>query len=123
MRAIGMGYLRFALAEPGLFRTAFTRHGAGDQDLGEHASAEHAQAAMMASPAFQLLAETLDKLVDVGLLPQERRLYAEIFAWSCTHGLAMLMLDGPLAALPADVRDDVIRRSLEGILRGLVTTP
>jgi AcrR family transcriptional regulator len=123
LRAIGTGYLRFALTEPGLFRTAFTRHGAEDQDLGEHGSAEHADAAMVASPAFQLLAETLDKLVEVGLLAPERRPYAEIFAWSCTHGLAMLMLDGPLAALPTDVRDDVIRRSLEGIVRGLVTTP
>lgn len=119
LRAIGAGYLRFALTEPGLFRTAFTR----SIESGEHASAEHPTAAMAASPAFQLLSETLDELVAVGLLPPERRRYAEIFAWSCTHGLAMLLLDGPLAALPTDLRDDVIRRSLDGIVHGLVVTP
>jgi AcrR family transcriptional regulator len=119
LRAIGAGYLRFALTEPGLFRTAF----AHTVKSGEHASAEHTAAAMGSSPAFQLLAEALDELVAVGLLAPDRRPYAEIFAWSCTHGLAMLLLDGPLSALPTDVRYEVIRRSLDGILDGLVTTP
>jgi hypothetical protein len=31
----------------------------------------------------------------------------------------MLLLDGPLAALPPEVRDEAIRRSLDGILHGL----
>jgi AcrR family transcriptional regulator len=119
MRAIGTGYLRFALTEPGLFRTAF----AHTIKSGEHATAEHTAAAMAASPAFQMLSEALDELVTVGLLAPDRRPYAEIFAWSCTHGLAMLLLDGPLTALPTEVRDDVINRSLDGILHGLVTTP
>jgi AcrR family transcriptional regulator len=115
LRAIGTGYLRFALTEPGLFRTAF----AHTVRSGEHATAEHTAAAMAGSPAFQLLSETLDELAAVGLLAPDRRPYAEIFAWSCTHGLAMLLLDGPLSTLPAEVRDDAIRRSLDGILHGL----
>jgi AcrR family transcriptional regulator len=115
LRAIGTGYLRFALTEPGLFRTAFA-HTVGS---GEHATAEHTAAAMAGSPAFQMLSETLDDLVAVGLLAADRRPFAEIFAWSCTHGLAMLLLDGPLAALPPEVRDEAIRRSLDGILHGL----
>src|SRR5262245_19274606 len=62
--AIGIGYLRFALSEPGLFRTAFCRADKGFEDQ----AAERA-----ASPAFQLLSETLDRLVSAGLLAPERR--------------------------------------------------
>ena len=54
--AIGTGYLRFALAEPGLFRTAF----AHTVRSGEHATPEHVAAGMTSSPAFLLLSETLD---------------------------------------------------------------
>jgi AcrR family transcriptional regulator len=111
LRAIGVGYLRFALSEPGLFRTAFCRADRGFDDQA---------AGMAASPAFQLLSEALDALVDVGLLAQERRAYAEIFAWSCTHGLAMLLIDGPLSGLPDVERDHAIQRCLDGVLLGLV---
>jgi AcrR family transcriptional regulator len=111
-RAIGVGYLRFALAEPGLFRTAFCRADKGFEDQA---------AGMAASPAFQLLAETLDTLVTVGLLPAQRRPYAEIFAWSCTHGLAMLLIDGPLNGLPDTERERAIQSCLDGVVHGLVT--
>jgi AcrR family transcriptional regulator len=109
--ALGVGYLRFALAEPGLFRTAFCRADTGSEEQ----AAERA-----ASPAFQLLSETLDLLVTAGLLPPERRPYAEIFAWSCTHGLATLMVDGPLSNLPDAERDAAIARCLDGVVHGLV---
>src|SRR5262245_13602557 len=112
LRAIGVGYLRFALTEPGLFRTAFCR-----SDKGFEADAS----AMATSPAFQLLSDSLDALVTVGLLPIERRPYAEIFAWSCTHGLAMLLLDGPLKNLPAGERENAIGRCLDGVIYGLVS--
>src|SRR6185369_11009762 len=109
--AIGIGYLRFALAEPGLFRTAFCRADKGSEEQ----AAERA-----ASPAYQLLSETLDRLVSAGLLPPERRPYAEIFAWSCTHGLATLIVDGPLSNLPDDERDAAIQRCLDGVVHGLI---
>ena len=75
---------------------------------------------MPESPPYQLLAETLDDLVTVGLLPAQRRPYAEIFAWSCTHGLAMLLLDGPLSQLPEAERQQAIAHTLDGVLFGLV---
>jgi AcrR family transcriptional regulator len=110
--AIGVGYLRFALREPGLFRTAFCRGDKGFEDQ---------QAEMSASPAFQLLSETLDALLAAGLLAPHRRPYAEIFAWSCTHGLATLMVDGPLSILPDAERDTAIQRCLDGVVHGLVS--
>jgi AcrR family transcriptional regulator len=111
--AVGLGYLRFALGEPGLFRTAFCRADKGYEDQA---------AGMAASPAFQLLSEALDELVHVGLLPTNRRAYAEIYAWSCTHGLAMLLLDGPLSNLPDAERQIAIERCLDGVLYGLIGT-
>jgi AcrR family transcriptional regulator len=114
LRAIGKGYLRFALDEPGLFRTAFCRSDKGFDDP---------TVDMAASPAFQLLSEALDTLGTVGLLPADRRPYAEIFAWSCAHGLAMLLLDGPLSSLPDAEREHAVQRSLDGVLDGLVSRP
>jgi AcrR family transcriptional regulator len=111
LEAIGMGYIGFALDEPGLFRTAFCRADKGF---------EEAAASMANSPAFQLLGEALDALAETGLLPAERRPHAELFAWSSTHGLAMLLLDGPLSELPGPDRELVIARTLQGVLDGLI---
>jgi hypothetical protein len=47
---------------------------------------------------FQLLGSALDGLVEVGLLP-ERRPGAEFLACSAVHGLAMLLIEGPLRGL------------------------
>jgi len=40
----------------------------------------------------------LDKLVAAKVLPPERRPGAELLAWSAVHGLAMLVIDGPLGS-------------------------
>ena len=60
-RAVGVGYLRFAMDEPGLFRTAF----AVPVDLSRAASPEAAGAG--GRTPFQLLADSLDAMVDVGV--------------------------------------------------------
>jgi AcrR family transcriptional regulator len=105
--AIGRAYFRVALAEPGLFRTAFG---------GEPADA---QAARDEDASFSMLRETIDDLVTTNVLPAERRPLAEFAAWSAVHGLAHLILDGPLAALPEDARDAVLQRTLDMVARGL----
>ena len=114
LRALGIGYLRFALAEPGLFRTAFCR---ADSYAGQPEGAQDAD--MMASPAYQMLTATIDALVAAGRMPADRRPYAEVFAWSAVHGLAMLLLDGPLSHLPEPDREPAIERALDGVADGL----
>ncbi|MEV0499962.1 TetR-like C-terminal domain-containing protein, partial [Streptomyces spectabilis] len=89
-RAVGTGYLRFAQEEPGLFRIAF--HVPGDMT---HASDADAAGAGGKSP-FDLLGAALDGLVETGQLPEVRRPGAEFLAWSAAHGLAVLVIDGPL---------------------------
>ncbi len=110
LRALGLGYIRFALAEPGLFRTAFCR---SDATYEEHS------AGMLASRSFQMLNETLDDLVTYGRLAPERRPYSEVAAWAGVHGLADLLLEGPLRALPEREREIAIQRSLDILLDGI----
>ena len=99
LRAIGTAYLRFARTEPGLFRTAFGEP--GDPETTTHPEISDKSGL---NP-FQLLGTALDELVQTGLLPAERRPGAEYLAWSAVHGLAMLVLEGPLRRLPrAQVR-------------------
>lgn len=113
LRATGSAYLEFALSEPGWFRTAFAvppglayldeGEGVGDSGLGP----------------LELLGAQLDALLAAGLLAPERRPQAELVAWAGVHGLAMLLLDGPLRALTPAEREAAAARVLEAIERGL----
>jgi AcrR family transcriptional regulator len=113
LRAVGTGYLRFAQTEPGLFRTAFS----ASRDL-EHAG-DPARAGASGLSPFLLLGSVLDELVDAGALPKERRPAAEFLAWSSVHGLAMLLIDGPLRALDQKQARAIIERLLDMVEQGL----
>jgi AcrR family transcriptional regulator len=110
LRATGRGYVHFALSEPGLFRTAFS----AEKDEAPGALPE-------GSGPFAKLSDALDGLVAVGYLADEDRPLAEFAAWSGVHGLAVLLIDGPLRALPRRERERVIDRVLDVIERGLAT--
>ena len=114
-RATGAAYLDFALAEPGLFTVAFRGQGAvdGNGPAGPDRSAHPAD-----SPPFQLLVKCLDDLVDTGTLEPGHRPYTDIAAWAAVHGLAVLILDGPLHQLPPEGRDAAIARLLTVIDQG-----
>ena len=89
LRAVGAGYLRFAQAETGLFRTAFSVADPVEGDTDPEKAGESGL-----NP-FELLGAALDRMVDTGLLPAERRPGAEYLAWSAVHGMALLIIDGP----------------------------
>jgi AcrR family transcriptional regulator len=111
-RAVGLGYLHFALTETGLFRTVFTEsHGLGSPDP--------AKAGESGLSPFQLLGVALDRMVAAGVLPAERRPGAEFLAWSAVHGLAMLILDGPLRNLPQQHSDMLQQRLVAMVEQGL----
>jgi AcrR family transcriptional regulator len=94
--AVGAGYLQFAFSEPGLFRTAFAFYQTPEDD------ADPAKTGQSGLNAFQLLSAALDEMVGAGLMDQASRPGAEFLAWSAVHGLAMLVLEGPLRSLPAE---------------------
>jgi AcrR family transcriptional regulator len=112
LRAIGAAYLRFAQTEPGLFRTAFATGpapGEGDRVI----------AGTSGLGPFELLAAALDRLVASGVLPSDRRPAAEYLAWSAVHGLAMLVLDGPLRRMTDAERESVAARLLTMVEKGI----
>lgn len=110
LRSTGRGYIHFALSEPGLFRTAFF----AEPDEAPSAPPDR-------TGPFGMLADALDGLVDVGYLSAEDRPLSEFAAWSAVHGLALLLIDGPLRSLPRRAREAIIDRSLDVIERGLST--
>ncbi|OEU92243.1 hypothetical protein DB35_07655 [Streptomyces abyssalis] len=122
MRALGHGYLAFALSEPGLYRVAFCRdalhphlfHGAADPDGGDGS---------WEFRSFEILIQALDGLVEHGRMPVERRAGAEITAWSTVHGLAMLLLDGPLANLSPEEIHETAERTFDVLIAGLTAPP
>jgi AcrR family transcriptional regulator len=79
LRAVGMGYLGFAMREPGMFRTAFS------VPPPVH-SPDPANTASMGLNPFQLLSLALDRMQESGLLSKKDRKDAEYLAWSTVHG-------------------------------------
>jgi len=113
LRAIGTAYLRFAQAEPGLFRTAFAVPGEPET------TSDPAMAGRSGLNPFQLLSTALDALAEAGILPADRRPGAEYLAWSAVHGLAMLVLEGPLRRMTRAQVHSIERRLLDMVEQGL----
>ena len=87
-RALGIGYVRFALAQPSYLRVMF---GSEVPD-----KAEHPALAAAGDRTFALLVQAITECQAAG---QVRRGDSEAFAvaaWSIVHGLAALLVDGKL---------------------------
>jgi AcrR family transcriptional regulator len=113
LRTLGRAYLRFAVAEPGLFRVAFGPRGPWPTRADDRPDAE------TGSDPFRVLSQVLDDLAATGGLPVERRPGLEYVVWAGVHGVAVLYLDGPLARLGPAERDQMFARVLDATIRGL----
>lgn len=107
LAAVGLGYIRFALAEPGWFSVAFFAAGS---DVSE-------------SPPFLALVAALDASVAEGSLAPESRDGAEWPCWSAVHGFAELALRGPLRGTSAERLDLLAVRTVEDIISGVCGAP
>lgn len=114
LAAVGRGYLTFAQQETGWFRTAFA---SGEHDVA--VPTDPARTAQMGLNPFELLSYALDAMAQSGVLPAERRPMAEFLAWSTVHGMAMLMIDGPLRQSTPEQRTMLGRRLLEMVEKGI----
>lgn len=106
-RATGQAYVDFALAEPGLFRTAFAP--GGIHHTGEGVAPEQ--------HPFQILGACIDDLMNTGVLTASRRDGLDEAVWAAVHGLAVLFLDGPLATADKS-RKQLIADRLLDVIRG-----
>ncbi|MEV0781168.1 TetR/AcrR family transcriptional regulator [Streptomyces sp. NPDC050433] len=121
LAAIGRGYVGFALDQPGLFRTAFSHSlQDGDEGVGDGWGGVTPPADSPQYRSYNLLTKALDELVATGRMPAHNRPGAEAAAWSTAHGLAMLVLDGPMRRLPATDLAAVIERTTDTIVAGLL---
>lgn len=117
LRATGQGYIDFALAEPGLFRTAFAPSGSArgghtrQTDGGDLSVKDH--------HPFQILIRCIDDLVAYGVLSPDRRDGLDEAAWAAVHGLSTLFLDGPLSEADAARKQLIADRLLDVIAEGL----
>ncbi|HEY9137230.1 MAG TPA: TetR/AcrR family transcriptional regulator [Terriglobus sp.] len=113
LRAVGTGYLTFALREPGLFKTAFS------VPAPVFETPNPANAGATGLNPFQLLSLALDRMLTAGILKPKDRPGAEFLAWSTVHGMALLMLDGPLRGIDASTAQHFAKRLLDMVERGL----
>ncbi|WP_156688140.1 TetR/AcrR family transcriptional regulator [Mycobacterium sp. Marseille-P9652] len=112
-RATGQAYIDFALAEPGLYRTAFAPHPAGRQPV--HGPEDVAEQ----DHPFNILRQCVDDLVATGVLAARQREGVDEAAWAAVHGLATLFLDGPLSTLGTGEKKRISDRLLDTIERGV----
>jgi AcrR family transcriptional regulator len=105
LRAVGLGYIKFALDEPGWFSVAF--FGAVQPDE------------TAAAPPYLALVEALDAMVDAGALPRRGRDDAEWPCWSAVHGFAELALHGPLRGASRGEVELLAQRTVDDIIAGV----
>lgn len=109
LRAVGLGYIGFALAEPGWFDVAFATI-----DAAPEASADELPAPL------SMLVGALDALAASGDLDPAARAGAEWPCWSAVHGFAFLALHGPLRFLPPESVRAAAERTVDDVIVGLL---
>jgi AcrR family transcriptional regulator len=109
LRAVGLGYIKFALDEPGWFTVAF--FSADPVALSEQTAT---------APPYLALVDALDAMAEDGILPPDRRAGAEWPCWSAVHGFAELALRGPLRHARRRDVDALAARTVDDIVAGLI---
>lgn len=106
LRAVGRAYVAFAVREPELFRLLFGPYGAGsDAPVFEGGR----------SVAFEELTDALRALADAGACDRPVA-DAALAAWAAVHGLATLLVDGPLDDA---AREHSVETVLDVVVAGL----
>ena len=117
LRRGSRAYLDFALAEPGLFRAVFLT----DEAPADLQDPDPASRGFSGLGPFQLLQEVLKDLLDEGLLPARDLRWSDTAVWAAVHGLAVLLLDGPLRRLDPLEQEAAAERLLTVVVTGLLT--
>ncbi|MFV0632776.1 TetR/AcrR family transcriptional regulator [Demequina sp.] len=116
LRGVGLGYIEFALAEPGWFELALLtfdpRPGAAPSVLVDHE---------VPAP-FQMLVDALDECEAVGVLTGAQREHAEWPCWSAVHGFADIATRGPLVGQDALALVALGERVVVAIIAGITAT-
>ena len=107
--AMGLAYVRFAVANPAHYRVMF----GGFVEPTDH----HSELATEAAGALQALEGALGELQRDGLVRSEDTVTMARFVWAVVHGVAMFAIDGQLRD-PAGV-DQLANYALERLRLGI----
>ncbi len=113
LEAVGRGYVRFALANPGRFEVMFRL------DL---LNADDPDFAAASEGAYSLLVSTVARCQSEGFLGRKDPEIVAVSAWSMVHGLAALWISGRLGERigekdPNRLADRVSRLYVDSVLR------
>jgi AcrR family transcriptional regulator len=111
---VGLGYIDFALDEPGLFEVAM----AGMFTMA-HTSIEPARGDRGRTP-YELLVDAVTALVMLGQVRAEESYTVAITCWSTVHGFATLATRGPLRELPREALEDQAAEIVRTLVAGLL---
>ncbi|GFM20214.1 MULTISPECIES: TetR/AcrR family transcriptional regulator [Mycobacteriaceae] len=110
LRAQGMAYVRFALANPELYRIATMGHGhpGGEVDVA------------LTSSAFLHIRGSMEAMIADGLYPPADPTALALEMWAAVHGVAALVISRPY--LPWGDVEEFADRVLRSLCLGLVAT-
>lgn len=111
LRGVGLGYIDFAIEEPGWFQLAFF----APEDI------ERPDGRI--PPPLALLQQALETLVDTGELDPARLAEAQWSCWSTVHGFAELTIHGPLRDHDAEVVRSLAAQAVDDIIAGVTSGP
>lgn len=117
LHALGLAYVRFALAHEGFYRVMF------HPELGDRAA--YPGLMKVGDEAFASLLNAVTAGVDQGVFLMRPPLALALFAWSAVHGLASLLIDGLLhaegeAQRPMSDPEQLSALVVDCVLRGVV---
>ncbi len=115
--ALGVAYVRYAVAHPGHFKVMFS------SEL--HAGADIPELAEAGSPTLQALIDSLAAGQAAGVVRAGDPQKLALPAWSMVHGLSMLLVDRQLAALDAELTEveQLAHAVIDVVARGLAPDP
>jgi AcrR family transcriptional regulator len=108
--AAALGYARWAMAHPALFRMLFT----GGPAPAEAARADHVR---RDAAAFRFLVDRVREAMDAGWIPADDPEVRAVDWWALVHGLIVLQQEGKLRIDP-----DRFEAHLQGAVRRMVST-
>ncbi len=115
LRSVGLGYIDYALDDPGNFEVAMF----GLFTL-VHTTMESARGDRGRTP-YELLVDAVTDLVSLDTLRAEESFTIAITCWSTVHGFATLATRGPLRELPREALDDQAAEVVQTLVAGLVS--
>jgi AcrR family transcriptional regulator len=108
-RAMGVAYVRFAVANPSHYRVMFSRF--------VDPQPREPDLAVEAGGAFQALVDAVATLQRAGIVRGDDTVLMARYVWAVVHGVAMLAIDGQLPD-PGGV-EELMRYALERLRTGI----